>query len=277
MGIDEQQARMIASCWHDGQSSALYAFNCTGARRVDALLEVERELRLLNERIERGESAGPWRDLQMLVDYLKPDEWRQEARELGEDAGRAAGSWAADGNTPSASAVLILAALNDGDPAGFDALPPEPHLEDPDIARLAFEIVGEEIDGMPNKRELTGELADAWQEGVTNTFTDACIRVLDGAVQWTETEYGDALFAKDGIEVRASSEQTRRWASAQEWPYPMLAGREVEESVTSSLTQADGCRQLPVEELTAWSEEVLNLAAHKIGLKLDTAHVSTRT
>ncbi len=266
MGIDEQRARTIAGDWHGGQGSALYSLSSAGGRRVEALHEVQRELRTLDERADPSEADALRGELQALADYLKPDEWRQQARELGEDAGRAAGSWAADGNTPSDAAIRLLIGLSDGDPAAWDSLPPAPTLAGAEltIAGLALQIVGEAIEGMPNKRELTSEIVEAWEQGVTATFADACMNALDGAVQWIETEYGDALFAKDGIEVRATREQTQRWASAQRSPHPALAGRALAARWIGSLTEA--AERLPCDELTVWSKDVLSAAARKIGL-----------
>lgn len=61
--MDEARAREIASWWHGGQWSALYAFCSTGTRRDDLLAEVEALIGLYAE--------GDLRQLNGLYAYLR--------------------------------------------------------------------------------------------------------------------------------------------------------------------------------------------------------------
>jgi hypothetical protein len=163
----------------------------------------------------------------------------------------------------------------------WDSLPREPNLsgewaDDPTPDGLALEIVGEQIEQeWPENGELTDELADAWLEGVTATFTDACASALQGAVKWIETEYGDALFARRCRRVRASREQTYEWA--RRWPCSALRGKKIQASFTGTdLTDADTPRDVLAEEFNAWSDDVLLAAARKVGLTYDTKELTVR-
>ncbi|MGA2162934.1 MAG: hypothetical protein ABSH36_00515 [Solirubrobacteraceae bacterium] len=266
MTIDADQARTIAGNWHAGQwRSALYSFSSAGASQIDALSEVEQELSALAERKDQSEVPELRRELESLADYLQPTTWRAQAREVGEDAGRAAGSWAADGNTPTAAAIRALRGIQDGNPEVWDSLPREPSLSrEHTPEKLALEIVGEQREQPPDS--LSDELAEAWQEGVTATFTDACVNALEGAVQWIETRYGDALFTKNGIQLRATREQTREWA--RRWSSSKLSGRGVVANLINDLDDASAAYGISAAEFNAWVAEVLILAARNVGLTI---------
>ena len=101
----------------------------------------------------------------------------EEARNLGRDAGKAAGSWAADGNTDSEAAGRVLAMLEDGDPEAWDYLPKIPNLsgemaDDPTPRTLADDL---DIDP---ESDLLEAACEAWEEGVYDTFEHACERTL---------------------------------------------------------------------------------------------------
>lgn len=122
--------------------------------------------------------------------------WQLRAKELGEDAGRAAGSWAADGNTDKESAAKVLWMIRGGDPAAVDYLPREPNLSGEMAGDPTPQTITEEIAGEPAKpitmqdqmgprqyddaerAELQDALSDAWEEGVSETFELACEREL---------------------------------------------------------------------------------------------------
>lgn len=104
----------------------------------------------------------------------------EQARELGRQAGRDAGSWAADGNTPTEHIRKVLAMLDDGDPAAYDFLPRRPNLsgeyaDDPTPHSIASGLLGN--DQAPEDRDA---LADAWEDGVSETFEAECERTLRG-------------------------------------------------------------------------------------------------
>ena len=104
-----------------------------------------------------------------------------EASKLGRDAGRAAGSWAADGNTKQQHITNVLKMLDDGDPEASDYLPPTPNLsgewaDDLTPAKLFEEVVGREA--TERDAELKDTLATAWEDGVMETFENQCEKTL---------------------------------------------------------------------------------------------------
>lgn len=109
--------------------------------------------------------------------YERQKEWEaalEDARELGRDAGRAAGTWAADGNSDVEERRRVLAMLEDGDPEAWDYLPNRPNLsgefaDDLTPAKLADELGFEDATS-----EMIDALADAYEEGVSETFESAC-------------------------------------------------------------------------------------------------------
>jgi len=97
------------------------------------------------------------------------------ARVAGIEAARNAASWTTDGTTDVLDASRLLAMLDDGDPAAYDYLPRYPDLsgewaDDPTPLSLAREITGDD-DPAP---DVIDALAEAWEEAVAETFTDAC-------------------------------------------------------------------------------------------------------
>lgn len=104
----------------------------------------------------------------------------EQARELGRQAGRDAGSWAADGNTSAEHIRKVLAMLDVGDPAADEFLPRTPNLsgeyaDDVTAHSLASELLGN--DQTPEDRDA---ISDAWEDGVRETFEDACVSTLRG-------------------------------------------------------------------------------------------------
>jgi hypothetical protein len=122
----------------------------------------------------------------------------QEARARGEDAAKAAASWVTDGNSDVAERARVLAMLRDGDPAADDYLPRRPDLsgefaDDLTPTRLFEEIIGRPpiLDGLDVESKDGGtidQIADAFEEGVSETFTQECEREL---IRFCEPETGD--------------------------------------------------------------------------------------
>jgi hypothetical protein len=114
-------------------------------------------------------------------------DWINEARALGEDAGRAAGSWAADGNSEPAACRRLLGMLADGDPEAFDRLP-APNLsgewaDAPTPRSLYEEITGRDAHcdatwNADSYHALSEALCEAWEEGVAITYIPTCEREL---------------------------------------------------------------------------------------------------
>lgn len=67
--MDEARAREIASWWHGGQSSALYAFCSTGHRSEDLAREV-RECQGLVKAFVGHYTQDDIRQLRLLAEYL---------------------------------------------------------------------------------------------------------------------------------------------------------------------------------------------------------------
>jgi hypothetical protein len=119
---------------------------------------------------------------------MQTTDYIQAARELGIEHARNVASWVADGNTDPEGIRRVLRMLEEGDPAADDYLPRRPDLS------------GEWADGMTPTmlyQEITGEshadaeaeagmayetlvgtlldsLCDAYEEGVADTFQEAC-------------------------------------------------------------------------------------------------------
>jgi hypothetical protein len=63
------------------------------------------------------------------LDQLHAAALNERAERLGRRAGKAAGTWAIDGNTSADAARALLRGIDEGDPAVLDAMP-DPHGDD---------------------------------------------------------------------------------------------------------------------------------------------------
>lgn len=124
------------------------------------------------------------------------DDYKREARACGVEAGTDAASWVLDGNTSTEHIARMVKWLDDGDPRVDEYLPAIPdlsgewadgltpirlyeqitglvHSEQEESAGLAYEtLVGSVVDA----------LADAWEEGASETFSAECERLLRAAL-----------------------------------------------------------------------------------------------
>jgi hypothetical protein len=105
----------------------------------------------------------------------------RRAYEAGAEAGRAAGSWAADGNTDAETARKVLALIEDGDPAAWDYLPRQPDLsgefaDGPTPQSVYEDATG--LDASEASAERIAAVAEAWEQGVGEAFEDACVAEL---------------------------------------------------------------------------------------------------
>jgi hypothetical protein len=111
-------------------------------------------------------------------------DYERQAYELGAEHARNAATWVADGNTTQEHIRRVLVAmLEDGDPAAWDVLPQAPDLsgqwaDDPTPRSIAYDIVGEDVEQLPEGGEIADALADAYERGVSETFEDACVTEL---------------------------------------------------------------------------------------------------
>lgn len=130
-----------------------------------------------------------------------------EAAELGREAAAAAASWSTDGNESTDSQRAKLQQLRDGDPAVWDILPNTPNLsgewaDDPTPTSLFEELIGrppelDRLDAESRDAGLLDALAQAWEDGVGETFGPACelqlLRAVGGEVcprcEGIETSY----------------------------------------------------------------------------------------
>lgn len=111
----------------------------------------------------------------------------RDAYERGVEAAEAAASWTTDamdrGGRVSRedSARSLLAMMEEGDPEVFDYLPAMPNLsgeyaDDPTPQSLARDVTG--LDDFSERPELVDEIAQAFENGVSETFEAACEREL---------------------------------------------------------------------------------------------------
>jgi hypothetical protein len=114
---------------------------------------------------------------------VEASQYQREAYELGKEHARNAASWVTDGNESDDSRLNKLSMIADGDPEVFDYLPREPNLsgefaDDPTPLSLARDITGQD-DPDP---DLTDTLAQAYDDGVSNTFLFSCEKELRGSL-----------------------------------------------------------------------------------------------
>jgi len=110
------------------------------------------------------------------------DAWVEQAKKLGEEQAKSAATWATDANSDVDERKRVLQMLRDGDGAAYDYLPRQPDLsgefaDDLNPAKLYVEITGhiaetdaEAVDAIA----LADALAEAYEEGASETFTLAC-------------------------------------------------------------------------------------------------------
>jgi hypothetical protein len=175
--VDEISARHIASLWHGGQFSPLYAFASSGSITDGLESEIEADLRNSNA------SSSDRAQLRELRDYLRPRMWERAAyqggRETGaEAAGDAAGAFAGE------VAERVLARFDAQGPQAQEVLQAKPVWADGQTPRAVFET----ITGLDAHAEATWNLAaydatcellrKAWERGVEETFVDELVREL---------------------------------------------------------------------------------------------------
>ncbi len=108
-----------------------------------------------------------------------------EARLLGRAAGRAAGAWAADGNTDAEAARQVIALSDAGDDID-QYLPRRPDLsgewaDDATPTSLLIDLGIDDED--PERDALLTDCSDAWEAGVDDTFVPACLAEIARAAR----------------------------------------------------------------------------------------------
>lgn len=120
-------------------------------------------------------------------------QWLITAQQQGREAGERAASWVIDGNTKHEAIVALVKLFDDGDPSTDDYLPARPSLagewaDSPTPQSLAADIIGADWkthgynapDLLPG--DVVDALADAWEEGASETFEVECERILRAAL-----------------------------------------------------------------------------------------------
>lgn len=113
-----------------------------------------------------------------IVDYLS------EAKALGVKHAKNAASWCVDGNFDINERERVLMLMRDGDSEAYEYLPREPNLrgefaDDPIPLSIFRDIVGRSPDyDVEDDFNLMEYLADAYEEGVSETFSLACEKEL---------------------------------------------------------------------------------------------------
>lgn len=104
------------------------------------------------------------------------------AERLGQEAGHAAGTWAADGNTSPEHARRVLAMLEEGSPESEAYLPAVPNLSGEWAGELTpatlLEACGVVWCSAELEEELTAALCEAWEEAASEAHAHECERTL---------------------------------------------------------------------------------------------------
>lgn len=102
--------------------------------------------------------------------------WEDEARELGAEHARNAASWVTDGNDTDDSRRRKLQRIEDGDASELIRMPDlsGEFADDPTPLSIARDITGEDD---PDS-DTQDALAQAYEDGVSETFEDACVSEL---------------------------------------------------------------------------------------------------
>jgi hypothetical protein len=109
------------------------------------------------------------------------DTWTAEARALGVEHAQNAADWAFDGNSDQAERARVLGMMRDGDPAAWDYLPAQPDLSGQWADDLTPDALFERVTGHRPYDPMSGivdQLADAYEDGVSDTFGLACEAAL---------------------------------------------------------------------------------------------------
>lgn len=152
----------------------------------------------------------------------------QEAYRMGQQAGRNAASWAADGNTTQEHARKVLRMLADGNPEAWDFLPNHPDLsgewaDDLTPNALAYSLGVDHLENM----DAVEALSDAWEAGVSDTFGATCeeeLRKVWGPTEALEEIGVTVHVGPEWVSLEATSHALYAWAtrSGHSWPCSTL-------------------------------------------------------
>jgi hypothetical protein len=125
------------------------------------------------------EIADAWLE-QVAEDTPSIDAKLEAAEQEGYEAGKAAGSWVIDGNTPEETARYILQGIEDGDPAVMDSLPSSPLSGEWADAPLPRDIL-EGFD-MDEDDDAADDLLTAYEDGFSRGVMDEVERSARAAL-----------------------------------------------------------------------------------------------
>jgi hypothetical protein len=127
-------------------------------------------------------------DVEAIAQAIERESWLIEAKTLGIEHARSAATWTTDGNSDKDERARVLGMMRAGDPMADNYLPRVPELsgefaDDLTPLSLCRRVLGtiepEQVqlweEGGENAHStLMDELASAYEEGVSETFSAAC-------------------------------------------------------------------------------------------------------
>jgi hypothetical protein len=197
---------------HQRVHQRIYAgkFFVTSARSTDSIRPIR--YYAVRQALENGrvEQVG---DLYGLTRYGAHKEaarlgWIADAERLGGQLAACAAAFVVDGNSSRAERKRVLDLLRDGDPLADEYLPAAPNLSGEWADSLTPQTLFEMIVGREPASAADGDvverLADAFEQGVGETFSGECERILIGFVEPAPSATGDelALLVRDDLAER---------------------------------------------------------------------------
>jgi hypothetical protein len=101
----------------------------------------------------------------------------EDARKLGAEHGRAAGSWVIDGNTSTETAIWIVGGYENGDPEVMDVMPAPLSGEWADSMtpqELIHELMGEDYD-LHSDEFVKDAACDAYEQAYSQAYWDQVV------------------------------------------------------------------------------------------------------
>lgn len=126
--------------------------------------------------------------------FVLTDDMIRGARDMGVLAAKCAASWTCDGNTSAEGIRWALKLADDGDPRLDECLPARPDLSgqwasDLTPQHLVADIIGwDTLEALSDdvRTDTMDTLANAWEDGVSDTFEDACVAELRASLPDSE-------------------------------------------------------------------------------------------
>lgn len=176
--MDEITAREIASEWHGGQFTPLYAYSSTGTILDGLDSEIDAALKLHAPESEK-------RRLRELRQYLQPRLWEHAARNMGREEAEEAAQRAAQAWPTEVHRQVLAAIAGRSEPPSIarEAMPTWEQV----TPRAVFEAVtdlnahAEATWHIQAYQHVCEQLRQAWEAGVNDAFHTALARELQPA------------------------------------------------------------------------------------------------